>query len=138
MPFAESVEFISNHLKVERAGTSNAVTVSFVSSNPERSAQIANAIVEAYFEQQAKERDETTREANRWLQNRIRELRQRSIDANQAVADFKSKNNILQSSKGSLTEQQTSQLSTRLEAARTLTSEAQARLRPNKPSSAFR
>jgi succinoglycan biosynthesis transport protein ExoP len=124
----KSVEFISNHLKVERAGTSNAVTVSFVSSNPERSAQIANAIVEAYFEQQAKERDETTREANSWLQNRIRELRQRSIDANQAVADFKSKNNILQSSKGSLTEQQTSQLSTRLEAARTLTSEAQARL----------
>ena len=127
-PVRKAVEFIRNRLKVERAGTSFAVHVSFVSSSAERAAQIANAIVEAYLEQQSQEKNETTRQAEIWLQKRIQELRQRSTDADQAVAEFKAKNNILQSGKGLLNEQQVSELNTRVETARALTSEAEARL----------
>jgi succinoglycan biosynthesis transport protein ExoP len=127
-PVRESVEFILNRLKVERAGTSFAVHVSFVASSPQRAAQVANAIVEAYFERQTQEINETIRQTKTWLEKRIQEVRQRSTDADKAVADFKAKNNILQSNKGSLNDQQISELSTRLETARTSTSEAQARL----------
>jgi succinoglycan biosynthesis transport protein ExoP len=127
-PVREAGEFIRNRLKVERAGTSFAVHVSFTSSNAERAAQIPNALVEAYIEHQSQERNLTTQQATIWLQNRIQDLRQRSTDADQAVADFKAKHNIVQSGKGSLNEQLVSDLNTRLETARALTSEAEARL----------
>jgi polysaccharide biosynthesis transport protein len=127
-PVRRAVESLRDRLKVERTGTSFAVQVSFVSSNAERSAEIPNAIIEAYLEHQAQERNETTRQANLWLQSRIQELREQSTHADQAVAEFKAKNNIVQSGKGLLSEQQVSELNTRVEAARALTSEAEARL----------
>jgi polysaccharide biosynthesis transport protein len=127
-PVRGAVEFLRDRLKVERTGISFAVQVSFVSSSAERAAQIPNAIIEAYLENQTQERNETTRQANIWLQNQIQELRERSTHADQAVAEFKAKNNILQSGKGLLNEQQVSELNTRVETARALTSEAEARL----------
>jgi len=116
-------------LSVNRVGMSFVIAVSFISDKPERAAQIANAVVEAYINDQLEAKYEMTRRANDWLQGRIGELRQQTTTSDHAVADFKAKNNLVNVGNGQLSdEQQVSQLNTQLVEARAQTSAAQARL----------
>jgi succinoglycan biosynthesis transport protein ExoP len=116
-------------LSANRVGLSFVIAVSFISDKPERAAQIANAVVEAYINDQLEAKYEITRRANDWLQDRIGELRRQSTTSDHAVADFKAKNNLVNVGNGQLSdEQQVSQLNTQLVEARAQTSAAQARL----------
>ena len=105
------------------------IEISFISNKPERAAQISNAIVEAYINDQLEAKYEITRRANEWLQGRLGELQRQSSTSDQAVADFKAKNNLVNVGNGqSADEQQISQLNTQLLEGRAQTSTAQARL----------
>ena len=105
------------------------IEVSFASNTPELAAEIANAVVEAYVADQQEMRNGMTQKANLWLQDRIRELGEQSTTADRAVSEFKTKNNLLQTSTGQLVDdQQVSELNTRLIDARAQTGAAQARL----------
>ena len=116
-------------LTAGRVGMSFVIEISFISDKPERAAQIANAIVEAYIDDQLEAKYEITRRANDWLQSRLGELQRQSADSEHAVADFKAKNNLLNVGNGqSADEQLISQLNTQLLEARAQTSSAQARL----------
>lgn len=116
-------------LTVARVGISFVIEISFISNKPERAAQIANAIVEAYISDQLEAKYEITRRANDWLQGRLGELQRQSTTADHAVADFKAKNNLVNVGKGqSADEQLISQLNTQLLEARAQTSTALARL----------
>jgi succinoglycan biosynthesis transport protein ExoP len=116
-------------LSASRVGMSFVIEISFISNKPERAAQIANAIVEAYINDQLEAKYEITRRANDWLQGRLRELQQQSSASDRAVADFKAKNNLVNVGNGqSADEQLISQLNTQLLEARAQTSTAQARL----------
>jgi succinoglycan biosynthesis transport protein ExoP len=116
-------------LSASRVGISFVIEISFISNRPEKAAQIANAIVEAYINDQLEAKYEITRRANDWLQGRLAELQRQSAAADHAVADFKAKNNLVDVGKGqSADEQLISQLNTQLLEARAQTSTAQARL----------
>jgi succinoglycan biosynthesis transport protein ExoP len=116
-------------LSASRVGMSFVIEISFISNKPERAAQIANTIVEAYINDQLEAKFEITRRANDWLQGRLRELQQQSAASDRAVADFKAKNNLVNVGNGqSADEQLISQLNTQLLEARAQTSAAQARL----------
>jgi succinoglycan biosynthesis transport protein ExoP len=116
-------------LTVSRIGISFVIEVSFISNRPEKAARIANAVVEAYINDQLEAKFEITRRANDWLQGRLGELQQQSANAERAVADFRTKNNVVNVGKGlSSDEQLVSQLNTQLLEARAQTSTAQARL----------
>ena len=105
------------------------IEISFVSNKPERAAQITDAIVEAYINDQLEAKYEITRRANVWLQGRLGELQRQSATSDKAVADFKAKNNLVNVGNGqSADEQLISQLNTQLLEARAQTSTAQARL----------
>ena len=105
------------------------IEVSFVSNSAKLSAEIANAVVEAYITNQIETRNGTTEKATIWLQDRIRELGDQSTATDRAVAEFKTKNNIVQTNNGQLVnDQQVSELNTRLIDARAQTSAAEARL----------
>ena len=115
-------------LIARRIGTTYVIEVGFLSLNPERAAQIANATAEAYIVDQLEAKYEATRRASSWLQDRIHELRQQASIAENAVLDFKKANNIVDAGGRLIGEQQLAELNSQLVTARANTAEARARL----------
>ena len=113
---------------VERQGLS-LIGISFESTNAERSAQIANAIVQIYITEQLDTKYEITREGSKWLERRIKELRDQVSAAEKAVIDYKTEHKIVDAGNGRLiTDQQLTDLNNQLTVARAKTSEMRARL----------
>src|SRR5215469_8884674 len=118
-------------LTATRAGQTYVINVGFVSLDPMRAAQVANAVADAYIVDQLEAKYETTRRAGAWLQDRLQELRGQASTAERAVVDYKTKNNIVDTGGigGRLmSEQQLAELNTTLVQARAKTTEYKARL----------
>src|SRR5262249_36548057 len=65
---------LSKNLAVKRVGLSYHLSIQYRSGNPNRAAQIANAIAKAYIAEQLEGKYDSTRRATQWLQGRIEEL----------------------------------------------------------------
>ena len=115
-------------LSVRRVGLTYAIEIDYQSFNPERAAQVANAVAEAYVVDTLEAKYQTTRRAAVWLQDRLKELHEQSSSAERAVVEFKAKNNIVETGGKLMNEQQLTELNTALIQARAQTAEAQARL----------
>jgi polysaccharide biosynthesis transport protein len=121
---------------IMRVGRTYVLDIGYTSLNPARSANIANAIADAYIVDQLEAKYQATRRASGWLQDRIKELRKQASDADRAVLDYKEKNNIVavgggasgNSSPRLLGEQQLEELNSQLGSARSAAEEAKARL----------
>jgi polysaccharide biosynthesis transport protein len=116
------------NLSVRRAGLTYAVDLEYKSVNPERAAQIANAVADAYVVDALESKFQTTRRAATWLQDRLKELREESANAERAVVDYKAKHNIVETGGRLMNEQQLSELNSALIQARAMTAETKARL----------
>jgi succinoglycan biosynthesis transport protein ExoP len=119
---------LQSHLKISRAGLTYVMNIGFRSHNPQRAAQVANAVAEAYINDQLDAKYQATRRAGDWMRDRIKELRDQSTNAERAVVDFKAKNNIVAAGGRLMNEQQLSELNTSLIQARAQTAEAKAKL----------
>ena len=117
-----------SHLDAKRLGLTYAIEIDFQSLSPDRAAQIANAVADAYVVDSLEAKYQTTRRAAIWLQERLKELREQSTIAERAVVDFKAKNNIVDTGGRLMNEQQLAELSSALIQARASTAEAKARL----------
>jgi polysaccharide biosynthesis transport protein len=131
-------EFVDRR-SISRVERTYALNIAYTSRRPEAAAKIANAIADAYINDQLEAKYETTRRASTWLQGRLNELKAQATSADQAVLDFKKKNNIVDFGGTSGTasagpssrligEQQLFDLNGQLGAARVATNEARARL----------
>lgn len=89
-----AVGSFSRMLKVLRVGRSYVTEVSFTSLDPDKAANIANEIADAYIQDQLGAKLAGAERAGRWMQQRIVELRQQTSDAAKALDAFKSANNI--------------------------------------------
>ncbi|MFG1204900.1 Wzz/FepE/Etk N-terminal domain-containing protein [Xanthobacter aminoxidans] len=117
----------AKRLKVERVGRSYVIALSYRSPDAQQAAQITNQVAESYIVNQLEAKYQATRRASVWLQDRIAELRDQALAADRAVQDFKAKNNIVDTARGLVSDQQLSELNTQLVTARTSMAEAQAR-----------
>ncbi|KAA2236914.1 polysaccharide biosynthesis tyrosine autokinase [Salinarimonas soli] len=115
-------------LKAKRAGLTYVIDIEFTSPSAERSAEIVNAIADAYMVNELDARYQATKRASRWLQDRIKELREQANVAEQRVQEFRAKNGIVDTGRGLLSEQQLSDVNTQLAMARALTAETKAKL----------
>jgi succinoglycan biosynthesis transport protein ExoP len=115
-------------LSVKRLALTYVLEIRFRSFSPERAAQIANAVADAYIVDQLEAKYQATRRASAWLQDRIKELRQQATMAERAVVEFKGKNNIVDTGGRLMNEQQLAELNSQLVLARATTAEAKARL----------
>lgn len=118
---------------INRVARTYVLDIGFTSYNPQRAAEITNAIADAYIDDQLASKYQATRRASGWLQDRIKELRQQASDADRAVLDYKEKNNIVavggySNSPRLLGEQQIEELNTQLGKARAQAEDAKARL----------
>ncbi|MFG1250517.1 polysaccharide biosynthesis tyrosine autokinase [Xanthobacter flavus] len=114
-------------LRVKRVGLSYVISIDYVATNAVQAADVANQLAEAYIVDQLEAKYQATRRASVWLQDRIAELRDQALAADRAVQDFKAKNNIIDTQRGLISDQQLSELNTQLITARTAVAEAQAR-----------
>jgi succinoglycan biosynthesis transport protein ExoP len=114
--------------EIKRIGLTYVMGISFTSRDPAKAGRIANAIADAYIVDQLEAKYEATRRASLWLQDRIKELRIQASAARRAVVDFKTANNIVDTGKGLMTDQQIAEVNSQLVLAHASTAEANARL----------
>lgn len=121
------IDDFGGRLQVRRVGLSYVIGIEFRAANATLAAEVANQVAEAYIVDQLEAKYQATRRASVWLQDRIAELRDQALAADRAVQDFKAKNNIIDTARGLVSDQQLSELNTQLITARTSVAEAQAR-----------
>jgi succinoglycan biosynthesis transport protein ExoP len=115
-------------LAIRRVGLTYVIDIDYESLSPERAAQIANAIADAYVVDALESKYQSTKRAAVWLQERLKELRAQATAADRAEVDFKAKNNIVDTGGRLLNEQQLAELNSALVLAQAQTAEAKARM----------
>ncbi|WP_396593037.1 GumC family protein [Brevundimonas sp. R86498] len=123
------VDNVLSRLSVRRAGLTYVMNVGFTSDNPAKAARIANTFAERYLLEQLESKFDATRQANTWLNTRLGELRTEVQQAEAAVEQYRTANNLLSASGATLTEQEISTYNQQLATVRASQAEAEARLR---------
>jgi polysaccharide biosynthesis transport protein len=122
------VPAFEHQLTVNRVGATYGIAIEFQSIDPDRAAQIANAVADGFIADQMEARYQIIRGATAWLQDRLNELQGQAAAAERAVVDYKTKNNIVDTGGRLINEQELTQINTALTQARAATAESQARL----------
>lgn len=125
---ANAAEILGRLTAIRRVGLSYVIAVSVRTPDPARSAQLANAVVQALIETQLESKYDTIRRASGWLEVRLKELREQSLAADRAVQEFKAQNGIVDTEKGLMDEHQLADLGSQLVQARTRAADAAAKL----------
>jgi polysaccharide biosynthesis transport protein len=125
---ARAMAVFSKRLTVQRVGTTFAIEINFEANDPARAAQVANAIADAYINQQVESQYQAMHYASEWLESRIREMQGQTSAAQRGVVEYKMRNNIIDTGSGHLIdEQRLTELDSQLTLARAQESEAKAR-----------
>lgn len=124
---AYSIYLLQRRMKVTRQGTTFLVDIAVSSESPQKAATIANAVADAYFEEQVRAKYDATRIAAKWLGSQIDALKNRVVASEQAVAEYRSANNLAVSQGVTVNDQQITDLNNKLIAARVQTAEARAK-----------
>ncbi len=122
-----AVDTLQQRLKVIRQGTTFLVDINVNSESPTKAAEIANAIADAYFEEQVRSKYEATRIAAGWLSGQIENLKKRVTLSEKAVEDYRSSNNLTVSQGVTVNDQQMTDLNNKLIEARVQTAESRAK-----------
>ena len=124
-----ALKVFASQLTAKRIGPTYVIEISFKSSDPERAAAIANAVADAYINDQLEGKYEATRRASAWLQDRLKDLSDQATSAQRTVIEFKAANNIVDTGNGrTMNEQQITEFGAQLIVARQRAAEARARL----------
>ncbi|WP_426042673.1 GumC family protein [Brevundimonas sp. TWP2-3-4b1] len=123
------VSAVLARLSVRRSGLTYVMNVGFTSEDPAKASRIANAFAERYLLEQLEAKFDATRQANSWLNSRLGELRTEVQQAEAAVEQYRTANNLLSASGATLTEQEISAYNQQLAGVRATQAEAEARLR---------
>src|ERR1700730_12427839 len=131
----KALSMLAKGLKINRVGRTFLLQVEYTASDAARAAELTNAYVEAYMNEQLNSRIDATRRARTWLQQRTEELRREGVDTDRIAQKARAENNLFAvgggvgtAAKGALiSEQQLVETSTQLITYRAAASEAQAR-----------
>jgi polysaccharide biosynthesis transport protein len=127
-PEVAALTALKRSIQVKRAERTYVVDVSVTTREAAKSAQIANAITQAYLKEQTDVRSDAARQVSQSLSSRLNELKDRVREAEDRVEAFKARNNILGASGQLVNEQQLSEMNNQLGVARARTAAAKARL----------
>ncbi|WP_252192788.1 GNVR domain-containing protein [Rhizobium sp. CSW-27] len=114
-------------LGVQRVGRAYVLEIAFTAVSPGLAAQIADGIAESYLNDKLDSKYQATRRAGEWLQDRIEELRQQSLESDLAVQKFRAAHGLVSTGRGLVSDQQLTELNSALIVARADTARAQAR-----------
>jgi polysaccharide biosynthesis transport protein len=117
---------LAKNVTAKRSERAYVVDLTVDTADPEKSARIANAIAQAYFNEQLATRAEAARRVTNSLLAGLGELRERVRDAEEHVERYKREHNIVGAS-GRLVDEQVTELNNQLTAAKARTAETKAR-----------
>lgn len=123
-----AVQIVSNNLVARRLAPTFIIQVEYTSLDPKLSAQIANAAADVYLVKGLDAALANKERTNEWLQQRLKRIRVQLDEADGKVQAFKSENNIVDTNRGLISDQQLSDVNAQLVTARAATAEAKARL----------
>lgn len=89
-----AAEAFLRRLTIERGDVNNVISISFSSEDPTKAAKIANAIAETYIAQSGERKNASNKLVNQFLEERLQETKQQSINADRALQEFKAANNL--------------------------------------------
>jgi succinoglycan biosynthesis transport protein ExoP len=121
---------LSADLEVRRVARTYVLGVEYTSPDRGKAATIANAFAEAYLTDQLDAKFDATRRAAGWLQTRLAELKQQSLDADFAIQKFKADKGLVVTGgdrPGLISDQQLTELNEQMILARADTARAEAR-----------
>ncbi|WP_454289061.1 nucleotide-binding protein [Rhizobium arsenicireducens] len=118
-----------SRVTVHRVGQSYVLQIGYSSNNPQKAATTANALAEAYIRNGINERAEAAKRAAAWLEGRLTEVAVKAREAAIAAEEFRNRHGITAvGSTSTLDQQQLSEISNQLLAAKATTAAESARL----------
>lgn len=123
----QAFERLLGNMKVSRVGRSYVLEISYTATSPRLAAAVAGAIADAYLTDKLDAKYDATRRAGTWLQQRIEELRQRSLESDLTVQRFRAANGLVTANDRLVSDQQLAELNSALIVARADTARARAR-----------
>jgi uncharacterized protein involved in exopolysaccharide biosynthesis len=126
-PELNALRVLQRNVSAKRTERTYVVDLMVETSDPEKSARLANAIAVAYLDEQTFARTETAQRATGSLSSRLAEQRERVRQAEEQVELYKAQHNIVGASGRLVDEQQLSELNNQLISARGRAAEANAR-----------
>ena len=124
----KALETFSQRLSVYREDVPSVITIAFSSKDPNKAAEIANAIADTYIASTMENKLKSTKLVGQWLQDRMMNLKVQTAAADRALQDYNVANNLVTTNKGLLDSDQISDWNSQLANARIATAQAKARL----------
>ena len=109
-------------VSVNRVGQSYVLEIGYTSTNPQKAALVANALALAYIQVGMNDRTDTAKSGAKWLESRLLDIGEKAREASILAEKFRATNNItVVSNSATLDQQQISEVSSQLLAARAAT-----------------
>lgn len=124
---AAIADAISRKLKVERIGRSQILAISFTASDASLSADIANAVGQAYVDEQLNANADLARSTSQWLTEQITDLRGQVDAKDKAIQRFRAEHNLVGPDGQSIGNQQLAELNIQMVSAQSELAAAKAR-----------
>jgi succinoglycan biosynthesis transport protein ExoP len=125
--FRHVIDTLRENLGVARIGQTYVLQVSYTSPSPDLSVRIADAYAAAYLEDQLNSKLEVNRQAGRWLEGQIEQLRSKLLAADLAVQTFSTENGLITTGGALVSDQLLEELNTLMVQAKAETAKSQAR-----------
>ncbi len=123
-----ALDYLDRGLTIRQSGRSRVFQVGFTAQSPAEASRVANALADAYVNQQLARKVGGTTRASSYLETRLAELEEEVRAAEQAIKDYRADNRLMEMSGRSLSEQELSQLSNELINVRAQREDTQGRL----------
>ncbi|GEO86877.1 MULTISPECIES: exopolysaccharide transport family protein [Alphaproteobacteria] len=121
--------YFLSRVTVQRVGQSYVLQIGYSSNDPQKAARTANALADAYIRNGMNERAEAAKRGATWLENRLAEIGAKARKAAITAEEFRNRNGITAvGSVSTLDQQQLSELSSQVLAAKAGTAAESAKL----------
>lgn len=112
---------------VRRLAATYFIEIAFSHRDPAMAAKLANAVAEAYLDEQLEARYQAAKRAAGWLSERLAALRLQLHASERALADHRAKYNLVSPKGGTISDQQAAEVNAQLVSARAQTVEKKAK-----------
>jgi polysaccharide biosynthesis transport protein len=123
------IDILLARVNVSTLGRSHVLSVLAEAQDPSVASAIANTLATAYLRQQKMDKIDASTQAEKFLNDRIAELRQQVEVSDKAVEEYRRKNGLFKGASTGVTSQQLTELNTQLILAQTAKAESDSRLR---------
>ncbi|WGF86787.1 GumC family protein [Marinivivus vitaminiproducens] len=128
MAIRDTVTTVLTRISAEQVGRSYVMALSFMSEDPAKASRISNAMADVYLVRQLQQKYEASQAAVEWLGQRVEELRQRVIQSEGKVAEYRITNRLSENNRDSPVFMQMIEVNTQLATASAARAESEARL----------